>query len=126
VSNSTTLGADLYHLEVVAKRNFPTVAADYRTAHGAVAATTALQTGFRRPADFGGGGPNGQAMEIWMRLRDGFGQVLADTATNLDLTAEALMEAVQVFAAADGAARAEMDRLNRVDGLPAPLPGVKL
>jgi hypothetical protein len=126
VPNSTTLGADLYHLTVVAQHNFPTVAGDYRVAHDAVASTIDLQGVFRRPADFGGGGPNGQAMEAWMRVRDTFAQMLTETTTNLDLTAQALMEAVRVFAAADSAARDAMNQLNQVDGVPYPLPPVRI
>lgn len=123
MTDSKVLGADLYGLTIVAKRNFPTVAREYGTAKQAVLATVDLQAAaFDRPHHFGGG--HGVAMQAWEQLRDEVATLLGETETSLDLSAEALMMCVNAFASADAGAAAELNRLNRVNGVPTPLGSV--
>lgn len=117
MADSRALGADLYGLTVVARRNFPTVEEDYRAAHQYTAGTAELEGAFRRPDHFGGG-PVGEAMQLWSHLRDRLAHALAETATSLDQTAAALLLCVEHYAAADSTAAAELDRLARVNGTP--------
>ena len=113
------LGADLYGLTIVAKRNFPTVATDYRHAQQALAATSSQEGAFRRPDHFGGG-PSGPAMGAWSELRDTVITIVSETATNLELTSQALLLATSWYAAADQGAANELSRLLAADGTPQP------
>lgn len=115
IGSGVDLGADLYHLEIVAKRYFPTVATDYRTAAKAAAADG--MAAFQRP-EFFGGGPLGPSMTAWTDLRESFVKMLTETAVNLELTSEALLLAVRQYAAADTAAANELSRLLDVNGQP--------
>lgn len=121
MADSRRLGADLYGLTIVARRNFPTVEEDYRSAHRHLVGTADMEGVLRRPDHFGGG-PIGEAMHLWTQLRDRAAHVLSETATSLDQTAAALLLCVQYYAAADATAAAELDRLNRVNGIPTPEP----
>ncbi len=115
------LGADLYGLTIVAKRNFPTVATDYRHAQQSLAATSGQEAAFHRPDHFGGG-PSGPAMAAWAELRDSVVQVVSETATSLELTSHALLLATSWYAAADQDAANEMSRLLSTNGAPQPEP----
>jgi hypothetical protein len=121
MADSRVLGADLYGLTIVARRNFPTVEEDYRSAHRALTATADMEGVFRRPEHFGGG-VNGESMGTWIEVRDRMAHALYETATSLDETATALLLCVDYYAAADATAAAELARLNQVNGVPTPEP----
>nr|MDT0657598.1 hypothetical protein [Micromonospora sp. DSM 115978] len=74
-----------------------------------------LTYAFLRPDRFGGG-TYGPVYGPWKDLRDELESILSATATNLELTGEALCLAATVFAATDEAAAAEFNRLRIVNG----------
>ncbi|MFC4107594.1 hypothetical protein [Micromonospora zhanjiangensis] len=57
------------------------------------------------------GGPYGPAYEPWRALRDEMRKILTQTASNLELTGDALCIAAENYERSDTAAEAEFNRL---------------
>jgi hypothetical protein len=105
----------LYELWRAGTDNLPSVASQYSTAAGYVAGTgSGLAAAFLRPPQFGSG-TYGRVYESWKVLRDEFQKILGDTATNLELTGEALCLAAREYARTDRAAADEFNRLKQVN-----------
>ena len=110
------LGADLYALWRAGSNNLPRLADEYAGASDLLAQTSAGQAyAFQRP-EFFGGGAYGPVYGPWTGLRDDLEKILGDTATNLELTGEALCLAAQEYAQTDAAAAEEFRRLRAVNG----------
>jgi hypothetical protein len=115
------LGVDIYGLWRAGRRDLPAVADQYAAARSAVARTADGDGAFRR-ADRFGGGAHGPAHAPWTGLRDELEQFLKETATNLELTGEALCLAAAEYAKTDAAAAEEFGRLKR-DNVETVAPG---
>jgi hypothetical protein len=112
------LGADLYELWRAGRDNLPSVASQYKTAGEHVARTdSGLANAFLRPDRFGAG-TYGPVYGPWKGLRDELEKILSDTATNLELTGEALCLAASEYARTDSGASDEFKRLRQVNGEP--------
>ncbi|MFI5959732.1 hypothetical protein [Cryptosporangium sp. NPDC051539] len=104
------LGVRLYELLAVAKNHLPEVSGQYRVALAALDGTgDRATTAFSRPAELEGGlfGPVYQPLAD---LREELSGALSTTRENLDLTADALILATQVYADGDAEAAAEFNR----------------
>lgn len=114
------LGADLYELWRAGRDNLPTVAAQYSAATGFLSSTDyGLHYAFQRPGRFGDGA-YGPVYGPWKDLRTELEGILSETATNLELTGEALCLAATEYAETDEAAAAEFNRLLLINGDPRP------
>jgi hypothetical protein len=108
------LGVDLYDLLRAARRNFPTVVNEYHAALANVDAAAGMQHALHRPDFFGFPGVE----RYWPEALDGLRRALAETATSLELTGEALELAVSAYSQTDAAAAAELRRLIDAKGIP--------
>jgi hypothetical protein len=108
------LGVDLYDLLRAAKHNFPTVVNEYRSALGNLNAAAAMEGALHRPEFFGYPG----VQRSWPEAVEGLRRMLDETATSLELTAEALLLAVDRYAAADTGARDALNTQLQAKGMP--------
>jgi len=116
--SGVTLGADLYDLRRAANHNFRTVINEYHLALGWVDDASTMEGGLSRSDFFGAPGVQRAWPEALERLR----HMLSETATSLDLTAQALLLAVSRYAAADDGAARELSLEIMQKGDPAPDP----
>lgn len=107
MSSGKELGADIYGLWRAGTRNLPDVAAVYTDAGTICDIEPALA--FARTGDLGIG-PHGPWAN-WQSVADELSDYLIETGRNLRDTGRALVAAADDFAATDGAARTEFDRL---------------
>lgn len=87
----------------------------YADACNALAATSSgIPGAFAGSEPFGGAG----TLRLWTQLHDGVQGLLGDTATNLELTGQALCAAADEYARVDTEAGAEFRRLMHDNGSP--------
>jgi hypothetical protein len=111
------LGADLYKLLVVAKDNLPSVSVIYGDAMAKYnQALSGLAAAMQRPEHFGGS--PGPVYGAWTAFHGIAAKFMSDTRSSLDATAAALEKAVEMYAATDQAAAAELKRLRESVGEP--------
>lgn len=113
------LAVDLYRLWLAGRDNLPSVAREFAVANGHVAETDhGLVAAFWRPGHFGG--DYGPVLAAWTALRDEIQRILGDTATNLEMVADALCAAATEYAAGDHETAEMFNRLKIVNGDPVP------
>ena len=99
------LGVDLYRSVAGWLLQLPTVASRYTEAEQSVDGTASdLSHAFFRPPRLGGA--FGPAYEPWKALRDEMRRILAKTASNLELTGEALRLAAEEYSRSNDRSRA--------------------
>ncbi|GAB3800462.1 hypothetical protein GCM10027605_16050 [Micromonospora zhanjiangensis] len=104
------LGVDRYRLWQAGSKDWPMVASHYTKAgHSLDEALHGLAQAFLRSPRLGG--PYGPAYEPWRALRDEMRKILTQTASNLELTGDALCIAAENYERSDTAAEAEFNRL---------------
>lgn len=109
-------GAYIYKLWRVGRQNLPTVANVYAQSCNDLAATSSgVPSAYVGSEPFGGS----STLQAWTAFHDAVQVVLADTATNLELTGEALCTAANAYAATDDQAAASFRNLMQVNGSPA-------
>lgn len=109
------LGLDLFELYKAGKQHLPHVASEYTSAGASVSGASSAASCFQRHQIFGG--TNGPAFQEWNELRDTVQTFLNDTGNNLNETGQALVLAADTYSATDSAARDELERLKRENGL---------
>ncbi|QGK71719.1 hypothetical protein GIY23_21335 [Allosaccharopolyspora coralli] len=112
-------GVDLYGLEQVAKSDLPTVAGAYESAAGKSESAHAMVNGLpREPGQFVSG--QGSVFDTYNEAHAVVVDLLKQTRTNLDDTAEALREAAADYAERDRVAAEELQRIIEQQGEPKP------
>jgi hypothetical protein len=102
------LGVDLYKLWVVGQVRLPAGAQVYAEANHNLANIGYLESIFRRDAHFTGDS-YGPVLVPWTELHDTLQAILADASENMDLSGQALCEAVQYYANSDADAKKKLD-----------------
>jgi len=109
------LGVDLYKLWYAGRHDLPTLAEVYAKACNALADTDiGIESAFRRDVYFG---PD-RVLDAWRTLRDSLHGFLRDSATNLEMTADALCLAVSAYKETDDGARQALTQLLEDNGEP--------
>ncbi|MHA6802151.1 type VII secretion target [Salinifilum ghardaiensis] len=117
--SGTGFAVDLYRLEKVAKDRLPTVSTVYGRAVGMCQDAESALSGISDvPEQFHGAG--GSVSHAYGQLHSAIVDVLKSTRTSLDDTADALHEAVQMYADTDQGISEELDQLMQQRGAPKP------
>jgi len=103
------LGADCADLWEAGHYELKPLGARFRDAAAKLALTEDGEHNFWRDTNLGG--PYGPVRSIWADFRDDVFDVLKETATNLELTGDALILAANQYLAADDVARQKFDEL---------------